>query len=179
MARRIVRRSFAGGRAQRRQTRWGGSPDVAGTTTVGAGVKLLLSSFSSADLADLIPNTVVRIRGSLWVRTDQIVASEDAFGAYGIAVVTEQARAAGAASLPGPITDEGSDVWLLWVPWFANMFLSTAAGFDSAPGRLVELESKAMRKIEEGQALVTMIENASSSASAVVIQKKRTLFKLH
>ncbi len=48
----------------------------------------------------------------MW-KLDQITASEFVVGAFGMLVVSEDAFAAGAASIPGPFTDAGSDLWMV------------------------------------------------------------------
>ena len=120
----ISGRSFAGrSQAQRRLTEWGASADVTTFLAIPPATKVLDQAFTEAILEDVTPGTIVRVRGVAFVRSDQTAATEDAFGAVGFAVVSEQARAAGAASLPGPITNEDSELWFLWQPLYVTLTL--------------------------------------------------------
>ena len=60
-----------------------------------------------------IEETVLRVRGRLWVVSDQSAAVEDQLGAFGMMVVTEQAFASGAAAIPFPSTNGGNDGWFV------------------------------------------------------------------
>ncbi len=177
MANRVIRRSF-GGRAQRRQTQWIASADAAAVVNIANNTNVLVESLTGAQVALIAPFTIVRVRGLISIKSDQVVASEFPFGALGLAVVSEQARAAGAASLPGPVSQQDSELWHVWLPLSASFIFSTAAGFDSAGGRVFEIDSKAMRKVEEGEALVTMVEN-ETAAGFDVDPNFRILVKMH
>jgi len=135
---------------------------------------VLFSSFSAADLADVVPSTVVRVRGTIWVASDQASVSEEPFGAIGIAIVSEQARAAGVASLPLPVANEGSDLWFMY-----QAFQGYFATGQGVTWQRYDFDTRAMRKLEEGEAIVTMVENAHATMGMEFIVKKRTLFKLH
>ncbi len=116
------------------------------------------------------------------MRTDQAagaVVTEEAYGAVGFAVVSEQASVAGAASVPGPITNEDSELWFVWQALWAQSYVATIAGFESAPGRVFDFDSKAMRKIEEGDAIVVVFENADDAHGMIIEIKYRMLIKLH
>ncbi len=119
----------------------------------------------------------MRIRGRLWTATDQLAGPEDAFGAYGFAVVSDQASAIGVTAVPTPITDAGSSLFLSWTSWFAPLEHGTTVGFDARPGFIVEYDSKAMRKVEIGQDFVEVIENANSGDGANFVAMTRILIK--
>ena len=112
------------------------------------------------------------------VRSDQQAATEDPFGAVGFAVVTEQARAAGAGSLPAPISAEGSDAFFMYQHIYAGIRFGTAVGL-AHEARVFEFDSRAMRKVETSDAIVMLIENASALHAMVYILKYRILIKLH
>jgi len=179
----VARRFVSSARRQgpRRHTLWGASADATAVTALGGATSVLAQSFSEATLTAFgaSPSTVIRIRGSLYVQSDQSVAGERPFGALGCAVVSEQARAAGIASLPSPITDEDSDLFFLWIPWQAAATVSSTGGTFYDLMYDFPFDSKAMRKIQAGDALVTTIENAAlAGIGAQFILKFRTLFKL-
>jgi len=164
----------------RRMTEWAGSADVTGTSSVAAAAKVLDQSLTQAVLEAVTPATLVRTIGSLYVRSDQTATTENAFGAMGAAVVKENARAAGAASLPGPITNEDDDVWFLYQFFNAGIVVGSEVGFrGSSVWYEYQFDSKAQRKVVSGDAVVFMLENASGTAGFVYILKWRMLFKLH
>ncbi len=143
-------------------------------TSVGAG-NIDFQSTSNAALLALRPFTVVRVRGMLSIISDQVAAAEEPFGAFGMCVVTDQASAAGLASLPSPISEEGSDVWFAYQ--FGAAPINTAGVMASVATSY--FDSKAMRKVEDGETIVTLFENASASAGLLYLAKFRFLLKLH
>ena len=164
-------------RGVRRKTQWGSSADVTASIAIGPQVALLTQDLSGAALASVVPATIVRTRGELWVRSDQVAAVEEPFGALGFSVVTEAARAVGVAAVPIPITDEGADVFFVHQFWQCGAVETGAV--QEAPWSRYSFDSKAMRKITDGEAVVVTMENASAVGLADFILKFRMLFKLH
>jgi len=123
---------------------------------VGAATKVLLTSVVLSNPG--INETVRRTRGVISIRSDQSLADEEQTGAYGLVVVSDLAIAAGAASIPGPITDASDDGWFVWVP-----FCRSRRSTDSLNADQFFYDSKAMRRIEEGFSVVVMVENASAT----------------
>ncbi len=112
------------------------------------------------------------------IRSDQATADEDQRVAWGACVVSDQASAAGVTAVPTPITDDGSDLW------FAHLYMFSGFEFISGVGALLRgtqysLDSKAMRKVDVGQDLLTVVEMDASSSGTVIIQASRMLLKLH
>jgi len=167
----------AGSRVPRRATEWVASADSVATQLLAAASSVLDQTLSEASLADIVPATVIRVRGELFVGMDQSAASEQAFGALGMAVVSEQARVAGVASVPTPITDEGSDLWFVHQFWAAPVFVGTDASL--LKWYRYSFDSKAMRKLEDGMSIVVVLENASATAGMQYLLKFRMLFKYH
>ncbi len=149
------RRSFAV-RGSRRETEWAASADSAATASVGPGVKMLDQIFSSALLAEVSPATIIRVRGWIYVQSDQVAAREEPFGALGFRVVSDLAATAGAASIPGPITNEDDEGWFVWPP----IFVVQEAASSNPGGAVIEFDSKAMSKFVQGDAILVMLENA-------------------
>ena len=174
MPRRRSSFTAARGTAQRRKTAWLASADENTFTAVGGGIIDFQSSLNAAALA-LRPFTIVRVRGMLSMISDQVVASEEPFGAYGMAVVTDQAVTAGVASLPSPITEEGSDVWFMY--HFGAAPINSAGVLTSTA--TTYFESKAMRKVGIGEDIVQLFENANSTHGVRYVAKWRMLVKLH
>ncbi len=177
MARRIVNRGSVI-RAPRRDVAWG-AVTLLDWTTLAASSSVIAASFSSSALgtAGLSPGTLVRVRGELNVETDQEAASEAFSGAFGIAMVQQPALAGGVGNIPTPITEAASDVWQTWQPFSSAFTFVSATGLHSSDGRYV-IDSKAMRKIEPGEALVLVLENAAAVGMNFVLNV-RLLFKYH
>ena len=166
---------------QRRATEWVQSADVTAGSSIAAGTCALVQSFSEAslNLQGLLPSTVVRTRGMLWTFSDQDAANEEAFGALSFQVCSEPARVAGVASLLCPIIDEDADQFFLYESWYAGSGGPSTGALFSRPVYSQALESKAQRKIEDGNAIVVVIENGHATQSARFTMKFRMLFKLH
>jgi len=162
----------------RRKTLWLASADIDAVTSLAPSTAVLHQSFTGAGLDQVVPFTVVRTRGIITVRTDQIVSNEDWFGAYGFCIVTEQARAAGVVSIPTPITEETSDVWFVHGFYAGAVTVGSGTAFQEL-SRVFEFDSKAMRTVEEGEAIAVVVENASASAGIAFTLKFRMLIKLH
>ena len=172
MARSFARRD---GRTARRQMIW-----LAGTyledTLASAGANTLVASLNAAALL-LRPFTVVRTRGIVGIRSDQGAVSEVQQAAIGLIVVKDVAVVAGISSLPTPVTDDSSD-------WFTLQSMFNAIDVTSDIGRLLtyqqyEIDSKAMRKVDQGDDLAIVAENTGNSAGTIVSSYFRILIKLH
>jgi len=159
-----------------RETQWIGiSP--ADTTIAAASSSVLIASLSAAALA-LRPFTIIRIHMGCWFSSDQIAASEVWGGAIAQLVVSEAAATAGVASIPTPYTEQGSDSFMLWHEEHGQIGFGTAVGFQEM-GRGVQIDSKAMRKVNNDQQFVLVAETPSISNSLEVITSGRFLIKLH
>jgi len=142
---------------------------------------VVLSSSFSTFVTDKAPFTIVRTRGNLFMASDQIVTSEDQECAYGWAVVSEQALAIGVTAVPTPVTDSDSDLWFVYEPLQSRMLVSSAIGVVAGGGAGVSrvVDSKAMRKVEEGQQVVGVAEVPSTSEGIRLYSYFRILIKLH
>ena len=162
-----------GGR-MRRESRWLDVPTVE-ATLAGAPTAVITNSLTAIELA-LRPFTVVRSRLSLLVNSDQSAATETYGAAIGMAVVSDQAAAIGVTAVPTPITDQASDLWFLYELAFGRLQFKDATGIVEV-GQLQLIDSRAMRKVEDGQDLVIVVEN--TIAGAVTTSGGRVLIKLH
>jgi len=146
-----------GGRGRRAPTDW--SRAVIGETTVAANTKVLLGSFTLVNngIGETIRRTIVVLQ----VVSDQAVSTEPQLGAFGMVVATDLAIAAGAASLPGPVTQGDDDSWFVWRPIVQRGFLSTGAAIQ---GQVYAFESRAMRRVEDGYGMAIMVENNTTPA---------------
>ncbi len=163
------------GGSMRRKTFWFAATDTVTTLAAGANPVLLLSLNAAA--LTLRPFTVVRTRGMLYVTTDQEAADEQFHVAYGKIIVSEQASAIGVTAIPTPRTDSQSD-WFVYEWLMSDIRFGDATGF-SRLGQNVTIDSKAQRKVEEGQDIVTVIEAGVTGAGSMVSTVARILIKLH
>ena len=159
----MPRRSFAR-RAlpSRRQalTNWGRT--TFRNTTVAAGTKVLVATFVLSNPG--INEVVRRTRGRFLWTSDQATILEGSVPAFGFMVVNDLAVAAGAASIPGPITDAGDDGWFVWegMPMLMGSTDSSSSSSVGLGGWYgVDFDSKAMRKVPEGFTIVVMAEVAA------------------
>jgi len=166
------------GRVARRETLWIGGVDNGFFTGLGAGATVLFGSLNAAALA-LRPFTVVRTRGILSVQTDQTANSEEGALAFGAAIVSDQASAIGITAVPTPITDQSSDLFFTFQFAHWGILVSSAVGIVSPTITSYAFDSKAMRKVEDGDDLVQVLENESSTAGCQFKLSLRHLLKLH
>ncbi len=179
---RTVRRSgrvFRGGRSRRESlwfTRAGSNNTLAAASTA-----TILTSLNAAALA-LRPFTVVRVRGVLRMRSDQVALQETQDVAYGCAVVSDQAVGVGVTAVPTPATDDGSDLWYVYQR-ILNDLVRDVAGAGAGPlrpiGQFIEFDSRAMRKVEDGQDMIEVAETSSVSSGASIQSYARFLIKMH
>jgi len=165
------------GGVQRREMLWTGLPPT--QDSVSGGSEAVLISSLGAGILALRPFTIVRTRGVIGIRSDQIAASEDQVIAYAHAVVSDQANAIGITAVPTPVTDLGSSNFFVYESLFARFNFGDATGFDSQGMTWRTFDSKAMRKVENGQDRVAVLESGSFSAGAVIFTTHRVLIKLH
>ncbi len=148
-------------RAPRRKTVWIGTADQ-NDVAVGNGLSVIISSFAPDALA-ILKATVVRVRGRFTARPAAFTVTHDYSGAFGLGVVSDEALAAGAASIPRPFDDDD------WAGWMVHGYYSGHFEFDDATGLLIMdreivIDSKAMRKVGPNETLVWMAESAESAA---------------
>ncbi len=136
----------------------------------------MVASLNAAALA-FRPFTVVRTRIELYVRSDQVAATEDQSGAMGMAVVSSQAVAVGVTAIPTPVTEIGSDLWFVHQTIFNAEFGDSAGGNGANRGHHWTIDSKAMRKVEDGQDVVIVIEDAGLGGGARFFIGGRMLIK--
>jgi len=144
-------------RAQSGNMTWAGF-DTAALVVVPAATKTIVGSFT---LSTAFEETVMRTRGILVWRSDQTVAAEQVTGAFGAIVVSEDAFAAGAASIPGPISDIDNDGWFMWQPLVFNFRVA-----DNAAGTVWQFDSKAKRIVRPGSRIAIMVENGNATQGA-------------
>ncbi len=162
------------GGVMRRETHWVGEP-FSTTTIASTNGVAIISSLTAVGLA-LRPFTVIRSRGYIHVESDQDAVTERYGAAVGYCVVSEQATAIGVTAVPTPDTDQDSDLWLMLEQLFGRLHVTTdISRFESGIGR--QYDSKAMRKVEDGQDLILVAECPTTSGNIMIMG--RQLLKLH
>ncbi len=121
--------------------------------------------------------TLIRMRGELIVSSLMNAATDAMTIAVGCILVSDEAVAAGVASIPSPITDADDD-------WLYYQWCSVQSGVLGAPGQGTEfrfnVDNKAMRRFPAGKTLVAVAEASSEGGTVVTdfIFNCRGLIKL-
>ena len=177
-----LRRGFRGQSrvvSARRMTTWGFGPDAKPISVSASGSQLFSTG---AVLTTESKATLVRVRGHLTAFLLSATAAGDGFAVgIGIGLVTNDAFAAGAGSIPDPIDDADDDMWLYHRFFFLQSPLAAIA--PSAGDRVgaieFEIDSKAMRKWTSDQTLVGMIQTVENgTATGEIWIDTRVLLKL-
>jgi len=158
----------------RRETVWGDIGTVVSTLS-GSPSAVLTNSLGAGALAQR-PFTIIRTRGVMHVRSDQVIASETYIGDLGLAIVSDQAIAIGVSAVPTPLTDKGSDLWFVYEQLIGHFQFGDLTGFNTG-GVSKEIDSKGMRRVEEGSDLAVVVEN--EIAGCILTFTGRLLVKLH
>ncbi len=166
--------TLRGGRSVRESLWIGGTMIIDDLDTSGV---VLSSSLSAAVLA-LRPFTVVRTRGSLSMLSDQFANTEDQQVAYAFCVVSDQAVAIGVTAVPTPLTDSDSDLYFVYETMMSRILVASAIGINAVAVERI-IDSKAMRKVEDGQQVIAVAEAPASSEGLRLYSYNRILIKLH
>ncbi len=152
-------------RSQRRRTDW--SEGTGGTTT-GAVSASTATFIGSALVPTVLGATIVRIRGQFDFWLVLATAAGDGFqGAVGIGIASTAAVVAGIASVPTPLTEQGSENWLFWHTVSVHNPVVGSAGFTDQSRQRIIVDSKAMRKFEDAAvslyAAVEVVETGTAT----------------
>ncbi len=162
--------------AKRRDTVWIGIGE-ASTTLPATGSTALTNVFGVLTL--LSPFTIVRTYVDWFLKSDQTGALELFQAAFGIAVVSDQSAAIGISAIPTPFTDLDSDLWLMHEIMAGGFTFVSGTGFNPVGGVHRSLDSKAMRKVEDGQDVAFTLENSGVGLGTTSLTAGRMLLKLH
>ena len=144
-------------RSARRSKVWAGAQ--IGLTQMAAGQVAFNTLESEADLESQGKPTIARIRGQILVQTDfsAEVPEDKCNVGFGIALLDARAVAAGAGSLPGPLTN----IEFPWMWWHSSVIaVQTTVGLEQVLSNFdrIEVDGKAMRKAAPGHLLVLVAE---------------------
>ncbi len=166
MARRFPARGRS--RSPRRKTVWIGTANTV-TLGIAAGASVIHSSFAPDALSMLAP-TVARVRGLFRVFPQVWTADLSYSGAFGLAIVSDEAFVAGAASIPRPHDDDDWGGWIVH-GYYNGHVEASAVNAGSLVFEPYVVDSKAMRKVELNETLVWMVE-AQSGAVTIQLQAR-------
>ena len=172
----MARRVIVGRSGKRRQVTWVGPADQ-DVVTVATTAKVIVAIFDPA-AAGLPKPTIIRTRGFVSVRPSAFSADIGFSGAFGACIVSDQAAAAGVASVPGPFSDADWDGWYMWRSFAGRFDVTTDVGRVgfSGTGLPFEVDSKAMRKVSDNETCLLVAESQTGAFS--IAMHLRTLFKL-
>jgi len=168
------RGSFSAPQRKRRMSWEAGAFNFADLTSGTAQFSTLVSE---AILENFPTPTLVRTRGAYLTIADT-TCTAGAFGLIACGIIKVTAAAIAASGIPDPITDPGND-WLWWnVSSIGEETTSALVGRTVAVDRK-DIDSKAMRKIGNNEALVVVaaIEACAGTVVANVCGRMRLLFK--
>ena len=172
----VTSRWFAGSGTPRRQTEW-----IAATVNfvdLTATEIANVISFSQVALADLVPFTIIRTVGVITVAFDtNFITNQIISGAAGLQVVGDDARASGVASMASPFADASDDSW--FYHQFFHGVVDDRADSDILLSQSMVIDSKAQRKVVDGQSIVFLVEGGGEADGFDVAVGLRILCKLH
>jgi len=162
---------------QRRLTAWDAGPGGTAVTSISSTAATFLGSAITATVEGI---TAIRIRGKFWATLTSTAAAQDAFiGAFGIGIASLAAVTAGAGSVPTPLTEQGSENWLYWMPVQILAQGTGTLGRELGAFQSFEVDSKAMRKLPTDLSIYAMVELAEvGTAVASFLFDSRVLAKL-
>ena len=138
-----------------RRTEWFAGVGGTGVATFTASSIAILGTGIITNVGE---ETLVRVRGLFDAFLTSATSPGDGFfGAVGIGLVSSAAFTAGAASVPTPITELGWDGWL-WHHFFSVHEDSADAQGSGSSQHRIEIDSKAMRKVEGEMTLYAAAE---------------------
>ena len=162
---------------QRRLTAWGAAAPASVTLAAASTASLVFSL--GAEALSLRPFTIIRTRGVMQVISDQIAQTESQQVGLGCCVVSDQAAAIGVTAVPTPFTDMASDLFHVYENVYDTLRFGSNIGFKAPFGHMIQFDSKAMRKVNEDQDVVTVLESSAISSGLIVVIGFRFLIKLH
>ena len=80
-------------------------------------------------------------------------------------------------AVPTPITDAESDLWFVHRYMMTSNVFTTAVGFEAVNGRLFEIDSKAMRKVNDNEDVIVVAELSGEGSGFNLTVAGRVLIK--
>ena len=120
-----------------------------------------------SQLAFASPSTILRIRGNCWAAMDATKQIGDLMTiTWALGIVSTDAATLGSTALPDPST-EPEYPWLWWRQM--HLWAQLASGNEAwgTSAQLLEIDSKAMRRVAPGQSLVWFTQTGSVTGAPV------------
>ncbi len=92
--------------------------------------------------------------------------------------MSDSAVSAGITVIPEPVADADSDLWMLH-QWYAGSFTFSSAIGIQTELPFITVDSKAMRKVNNDQDLVLVLEGGSAGEGSNIQLMGRILIKMH
>ena len=108
--------------------------------------------------------------------SDQAAAIERQSCSFGFAVVSDQAVAVGVSAVPTPVSQMGSDLWFVHENMWADESNLTDRTRSASRG---SIDSRAMRKVDIGQDIVSVVELGTVSSGLIFEVAGRMLIKVN
>jgi len=162
--------------ASRRKSTWVGPADQ-NYVSVASGGATLMASFDVSQSANsaAIGSTVVRSRGQVSIIPQSVTTDLVIAGAFGLGIVSSQALAVGITAVPEPFDEADWDGWFVWRSFTYKLDVVSATGILPFIWDF-EVDSKAMRKLGEGDAIIFVAQ--SQSGAYDIAAPLRLLLKL-
>jgi len=161
----MARRHSNFGSGRKRKTTWIGPADQGYVGVASAGATLVASfDVSQAANSAAIGATIVRTRGMISIRPQSVTADLDIVGAFGVGVVSSQALAVGITAVPEPFDEADWDGWMVWRSFSYALEVVSEIGEHFIEWDF-EVDSKAMRKLGEGDAFVLVAQSQQGAYS--------------
>ena len=161
-------------RGPRRATDWSASAELTAMVSLAGGASALSEVFTPLAGGE----TIIRTRGIFAWTTDNDASAEEQLGAFGIAVVSEPAATVGITAIPTPVVDAAWGGWLYHTYFASRTAFATAVGKEYDAVHQIVIDSKAMRKVDEDDRVVMVVENASPDGMKFW-NSERILTKVH
>ncbi len=150
---------------------WTGLPGVTDDSS-------MIGNKGGGNLPFTISSTILRVRGGFWAGLDATAVNGDLVTlTVALGIVSSDAATAGAASLPDPGVEFGYP-WLYWKEIRLASFSSIPVTGWGPSHQYYEIDSKAMRRVHQGQSLVSIIDVTSNTGAVglhVEISQSRVL----
>ena len=174
-------RSFRGQLRSRRPTDWlSTAPGTIITATSGGDPAVVLAILVAETAAPV--GTIIRVRGNVRIEHNATNAGTQFWG-LGLCLITDvEGTVAAGGGLPHPIADADSERWM-WTSYgfVSNNGVNTDTEVAGIQYERVAIDSKAMRRWDENQRLVLLLENDALAGTAdlvVAMGFLRVLMKL-
>ncbi len=155
----------------RRATTWDSGPNQTKATLSATGKTIWTNGVTLVGDSEV---TIVRTRGQLIIQVNLATSASDGMnGAVGLGIVSSEAFAAGAASVPGPFSQPDWQGWFWHEYWSVYGVAAQSAGQDVARNANVDqrivIDSKAMRKLKFNEVIFGCWEVAAETGTAAII----------